>query len=146
MALCPGYRSGRVRERRRGIVRQRSRNIKLRPLNTKSLFNGKDLAGWKEFPGKKSKFAVSDKGELNVKDGPGDLQTDGKYDDFVLQLECITNGKHLNSGIFFRCRPNEYQNGYEAQIRNEFTDGADAEVHRSRNTIPRRTSSSARRR
>ena len=97
------------------------RNIKLRPLNTKSLFNGKDLAGWKEFPGRKSKFTVSDKGEINVMDGNGDLQTVGKYQDFVLQLEAISNGKHLNSGIFFRCKDNEYQNGYEAQILNKFT-------------------------
>jgi hypothetical protein len=99
------------------------RNIKLRPLNTTSLFNGKDLTGWKTFPGDKykSKFSVNDKGELNVKDGPGDLQTVGKFKDFILQLECISNDKHLNSGIFFRCRDNEYQNGYEAQIRNQFT-------------------------
>jgi Domain of Unknown Function (DUF1080) len=97
------------------------RNIKLRPLNTKSLFNGKDLTGWKEFPGRKSKFTVTDKGEINVKDGNGDLQTVGKYKDFLLQLECISNGKHLNSGIFFRCKDNEYQNGYEAQILNKFT-------------------------
>ena len=97
------------------------RNIKLRPLNTQSLFNAKDLTGWKEFPGKKSKFAVIDNA-INVKDGPGDLQTVGKYKDFILQLECISNGKHLNSGIFFRCRDNEYQNGYEAQIRNQFTE------------------------
>jgi hypothetical protein len=96
------------------------RNVKLRPMKTKTLFDGKDLTGWKEFPGKKSKFAVID-GAINVKDGPGDLQTVGKYKDFVLQLECISNGKHLNSGIFFRCRDNEYQNGYEAQIRNQFT-------------------------
>ncbi|MBI3821518.1 MAG: DUF1080 domain-containing protein [Planctomycetes bacterium] len=95
------------------------RNIKLRPLNTKSLFNGKDLDGWKEFPNKKSKFAVVDNA-INVKDGPGDLQTVGKYKDFVLQLDCISHGKHLNSGIFFRCRDNEYQNGYEAQIHNGF--------------------------
>ena len=95
------------------------RNIKFRPLNTTSLFNGKDLTGWKEFPGKKSKFAVIDNA-INVKDGPGDLQTVGKYKDFILQLECISNGKHLNSGIFFRCRDNEYQNGYEAQIHNGF--------------------------
>jgi hypothetical protein len=97
------------------------RSIKLRPLELKSIFNGKDLTGWKVYPGKKSKFAVNDKGELNVKDGPGDLQTEGKYTDFVLQLECISNGKHLNSGVFFRCRAGEYQNGYEAQIRNQFT-------------------------
>jgi hypothetical protein len=95
------------------------RNVKLRPLNTKTLFNGKDLAGWTVFPKKKSQFAVID-GAINVKDGPGDLQTVGKYQDFILQLECISNGKHLNSGIFFRCRENEYQNGYEAQIRIEF--------------------------
>ena len=57
----------------------------------------------------------------DVKDGPGDLQTEDQWDDFVLQLECISNGKHLNSGIFFRCQPGEYQQGYEAQIRNQFT-------------------------
>ena len=100
----------------------RVRNIKLHPLAMKPLFNGKDLTGWKEFPGKKSKFTVTDAGEINVKDGPGDLQTTGKFKDFILQLECKSNGKHLNSGIFFRCRDNEYQNGYEAQIRNEFTE------------------------
>ena len=99
------------------------RNIKLKPLATHCLFNGKDLNGWNVFmPEKyKSKYSVTDKGELNVKNGPGDIQTNGKYGDFLLQLECISNGKHLNSGIFFRCKPNEYQNGYEVQIRNEFT-------------------------
>ena len=89
------------------------RNIKLKPLDTKALFNGKDLAGWKEHPGKKSKFTVAN-GLLTIKDGPGDLQTTGSYGDFLLQLECRTNGKNLNSGVFFRCRPGEYQQGYEA--------------------------------
>jgi hypothetical protein len=97
------------------------RDIKLKPDQLQSIFNGKDLTGWKIFANKKSKFVVNDQGELNIKDGPGDLQTEGKYGDFVLQLECKSNGKHLNSGVFFRCRPNEYQNGYEAQIRNQFT-------------------------
>lgn len=102
-------------------ARLQMKNVKLKPLALKSIFNGKDLTGWKVFANKKSKFTVNDKGELNIKDGPGDLQTEGKYGDFILQLECISNGKHLNSGVFFRCRPNEYQNGYEAQIRNQFT-------------------------
>lgn len=97
------------------------RNVKFRPDATKSLFNGKDLAGWKIFPGKKSEFAVID-GAINIKDGPGDLQTEKQFGDFLLQLECISHGKHLNSGVFFRCRPNEYQNGYEAQVRNQFTE------------------------
>ncbi len=99
------------------------RGVKLRPLNTKALLNGKDLTGWKEFAGKKakSKFSVDARGEVTVLSGPGDLQTEGKWADFVLQLECMSNGKHLNSGIFFRCRAGEYQNGYEAQIHNDFT-------------------------
>ncbi|MFO0866152.1 MAG: DUF1080 domain-containing protein [Gemmataceae bacterium] len=101
----------------------RFRSLKLRPLDMQSIFNGKDLTGWKAFPGKKSTFEV-ESGLLRVKDGPGDLQTEKKYGDFILQLECKTNGKHLNSGVFFRCRDGEYQNGYEAQIRNQFTEGA----------------------
>jgi hypothetical protein len=84
------------------------------------LFNGKDLDGWGTFPGKKSQFTVGD-GAIHLKNGPGDLQSEGKYANFVLQLECKSNGKHLNSGVFFRCKPNEYQNGYEAQIHNNFT-------------------------
>jgi hypothetical protein len=102
------------------------RNVKVQPLELQSLFNGKDLSGWKVFEGKKSKFSVQD-GAINIQDGPGDLQTEDKYANFILQLECISNGKHLNSGVFFRCRPNEYQNGYEAQIRNQFTPEATQE-------------------
>jgi hypothetical protein len=96
------------------------RSAKLRPLGLQPIFNGKNLTGWSEFPGRKSKFKVTEQGELNVQDGPGDLQTEGQWADFVLQLECISHGKHLNSGIFFRCIPGEYQNGYEAQIRNQW--------------------------
>jgi hypothetical protein len=104
----------------RGVLKLR--NAKLRPIGLKPLFNGKDLAGWKVFaPEKyKSKVTVEDRA-IQLVNGPGDLQTEGKYADFVLQLECKSNGKHLNSGVFFRCKPNEYQNGYEAQIHNNFT-------------------------
>jgi len=103
------------------------RSIKLRPLDTKTIFNSRDLTGWKEHPDKKSKFTVTSEGWLNIKDGPGDLQTEAKWDNFILQLECISNGRHLNSGVFFRCRPGEYQQGYEAQIHNGFLDQADKE-------------------
>jgi Domain of Unknown Function (DUF1080) len=99
------------------------RNIKLHPLNMQPIFNGKDLTGWKEFPGKKSKFTVEN-GEIHLTNGPGDLQTVGKFKDFILQLECKSNGRHLNSGIFFRCKDGEYQNGYEAQILNKFSKDA----------------------
>jgi Domain of Unknown Function (DUF1080) len=100
------------------------RNVKLRPLGLEPIFNGRDLTGWKPFetpPRNKSQFTVRN-GELHVKNGPGDLQTEGKWADFVLQLECRSNGKHLNSGVFFRCLPGDYQQGYEAQIHNAFTE------------------------
>jgi hypothetical protein len=101
------------------------RNLKYRPLGMKPLFNGKDLTGWKKFEAEparaKSQFSVNERGELCIKNGPGDLQTTGAWGDFVLQIECMSNGKHLNSGVFFRCQPDKYQQGYEAQIQNGFT-------------------------
>jgi Domain of Unknown Function (DUF1080) len=104
------------------------RSVKLRPLGLKSIFNGKDLTGWKKYDGDKarakSEFTVTPEGWINLKNGPGDLQSEGQWADFVLQLECISNGKHLNSGVFFRCIPGQYQNGYEAQIHNGFNDDA----------------------
>ncbi len=90
----------------------------------KSLLLAYGLAGWRVHPGDKykSQFTVNDGAELNIKNGPGDLQTEGQWDDFILQLECISHGDRLNSGVFFRCRPGEYQQGYEAQIHNGFAD------------------------
>ena len=90
-----------------------------------SLFNGKDLTGWKihkdaDPKRNQSKWSVTDNGELQVTNGPGDLQTEKKYGNFFLQLECKTLGKNLNSGVFFRCLPDEYQQGYEVQINNAF--------------------------
>lgn len=54
------------------------RNLKLRPLGTASLFNGKDLIGWKKPSDGKAKFVVTRDGWLNVLSGPGDLQTEGQ--------------------------------------------------------------------
>jgi hypothetical protein len=95
------------------------RHVKLKPLGLKAVFNGKDLTGWKPIPGKKSKFSVTEKGWLRIQNGPGDLQTTGQWGDFVLQLAVFTNGKHLNSGVFFRAIPGQFWSGYEAQIQNQ---------------------------
>lgn len=97
------------------------KSIMLKPLGMKSIFNGKDLTGWKPLPDHASKFTVTEKGEINVKDGNGDLQSDWQGDDFVFQIDVISNGKNLNSGIFFRSLPGEFWQGYEAQIRNEWS-------------------------
>ncbi len=103
------------------------RNLKLKPLNASLLFGGKSLDGWKvnKADPKRvaSKWELTPDGELSVKDGPGDLVTDAEFANFLLQLECKSNGSGLNSGIFFRCIPGQYQNGYEAQIQNAFVDG-----------------------
>ena len=88
---------------------------------------------------------VTPEGWINVTNGPGDLQTEKQWADFVFQGECISNGKHLNSGIFFRCKDNEYQNGYEAQILNKFSPEPSAtrpwELSRSASSKPRRCAS-----
>ena len=99
------------------------KNVKLKPLGMASIFNGKDLAGWHTVEPNKSQFTVTKAGELNVKNGRGALESEKSYGDFVLQLECFSNGKHLNSGVFFRPIPGEFNNGYECQIRNEYKDG-----------------------
>ena len=98
-------------------------NIKLKPLKLESIFNGKDLTGWKEAPGKKSVFSVTPAGELNVKNGNGQLELEKQYADFVLQLDIFSNGKYLNSGIFFRNIPGEFWAGYESQIQNGYVGG-----------------------
>ena len=99
------------------------RNVKLKPLSLEPIFNGRDLAGWTVFPGKASVFSVTPEGDLNVKNGNGQLESQGTYADFVLQLEVFSNGKHLNSGIFFRSIAGEFAQGYESQIQNGYKDG-----------------------
>ena len=99
------------------------REIKLKPLEMSSLFNGMDLSGWKTDEQMASRFRVTEEGWLNVKDGRGQLESEQLFGDFILQLECITHAADLNSGIFFRCIPGEQMNGYECQIHNGFQQG-----------------------
>ena len=101
-------------------------SVKVGQNVTKSLFTGKNLDGWKvnmaDPKRMASKFEVTKDGELSVKNGPGDLVTEKEFDNFVLRFECKTLGKALNSGVFFRCIPGQYQNGYEAQIQSAYKD------------------------
>lgn len=99
------------------------RNIKLRPLGLQSIFNGKDLSGWKLYPQTPTKATVTPEGYLRVQGGRGPVESEGQYADFTLQLDVFVNGQGLNSGVFFRCIPGEIMNGYECQIQNGFLDG-----------------------
>jgi hypothetical protein len=106
------------------------RNIKLRPLGLRPLFNGKDLSGWERVERSDAKvqpeWSVKD-GSIHVEKGPGGLETAETFANFVLQLEARANAasetQHPNSGIFFRGDKGQFWSGYEAQIRNEFQAG-----------------------
>jgi hypothetical protein len=55
-----------------------------------------------------------------VINGPGQIETHSRFADFVFQGKVKINGKHLNSGIFFRNIPGEFWRGYESQLHNGF--------------------------
>jgi hypothetical protein len=104
------------------------RNIRLKPLGLKTLFNAKDLEGWRKvdnpkIPSPAHEWSVID-GMIHVEKGPGQLETENKYQDFVFQLEIRTNpkqpGHHPNSGVFFRGDAGAFWSGYESQIQNGY--------------------------
>ena len=99
------------------------RNVWLKPLSLRPLFNGQDLTGWRAPDDQASRFTVTSNGELHVEGGSGYLESEETFGDFILQLQCITHAPKLNSGVFFRCIPGEKMNGYESQIQNGFADG-----------------------
>lgn len=105
----------------------RIRNVRLLPHSLRPLFTGKNLDGWRvntaDPKRQQARFSVTSAGELLIENGPGDLVSTAMADDFVLQFQCRTLGKHLNSGVFFRCVPGQYQNGYEVQIHNGYKAG-----------------------
>lgn len=101
------------------------RGIALKPLGTKSLFSGTDTTGWHLVPGSKSTFDVAD-GAIHCKNGPGFLESDGEYGNFVLRMEAQTHAADLNSGFFFRAMKGtekDPSNGYEVQIHNGEEEG-----------------------
>jgi len=55
--------------------------------------------------------------------GPGCLEFPGLYGDFVLQVDVTCNKPLVNAGVFFRSRPGDFLNGYEAQVFNGCIDG-----------------------
>lgn len=97
--------------------------VLLKPLNTKPIFNGKDLTGWKTDPAGPAKISVTKAGQMQILGGSGQAESTGTYGDFVLQFECKVNGDGLNSGLFFRSIPGDKMNGYECQISNAYVDG-----------------------
>ena len=101
------------------------RNVCVRPLRFRSLLNGSDLSGWRVVPGSQAEFAIRD-GLVHAAGGPGFLESEGQYGDFVLKVSARLNRPGLNSGVFFRAMPGSEatpSNGYEMQLQNGFRDG-----------------------
>ena len=96
-----------------------SRTDTTRPEGLTPIFDGKTLTGWTI---RGSAEATVTDGAIRLTKGSGSLESDGRYGDFVLQLEYFTperpEGRGINSGVFFRCIPGETMNGYECQILN----------------------------
>ncbi|MES2706798.1 MAG: DUF1080 domain-containing protein [Verrucomicrobiota bacterium] len=91
-----------------------------------SLFNGKDLSGWKVNEENPSAFSVQD-GAIHIKGGRSHIFYAGevkgaKFRNFEFKAKVLTK-KNANSGIYFAT---EYQKdgwpakGYECQVNNSF--------------------------
>jgi Domain of Unknown Function (DUF1080) len=98
------------------------RNVRLRPMGLKPLFDGHDLNGWSQERAENCKVTVTKESELHLTNGPGQLDTDKDFTNFVLRLDCKVNGDGLNSGVFFRTLRKGRWAGYESQIQNSFKD------------------------
>ncbi|MGL4941974.1 MAG: 3-keto-disaccharide hydrolase [Thermoguttaceae bacterium] len=91
----------------------------IEPLESKPLFDGKNLDGWKVLGDVKA--SVED-GCLRLQGGSGSLEHENSAANFLLQLEFKTE-RPVNSGVFFRCVPQSKMDGYECQIFNSPPDG-----------------------
>jgi Domain of Unknown Function (DUF1080)/FHA domain len=122
------------------------RNVKLKPLISKSLFNGTDLSGWKAVgppppkkPGmfkkmvggggkaKEAQWSVAG-GAIHGQNGIGQLETTAMYDDFVLQLairtSASTKGDHVKGAVLFRGDAGQLASGYDIPVMNDYRDGS----------------------
>lgn len=99
------------------------RNIRIKPLGLQPIFDRQTLSGWQIYPDRDSVFQVTTEGDLNILNGPGQLESEGQFQDFVLRVRVQCRGEGLNSGIFFRSIPREFWQGYESQIHNGYKNG-----------------------
>jgi hypothetical protein len=100
----------------------RWRNIRLRPIELVPFLKTNDLSNFNTERAEESRFEVVDE-VLHVTGGPGQIETNSEFANFLLHLECKVNGAGLNSGVFFRTLRTGRWVGYESQIHNGFQDG-----------------------
>jgi enamine deaminase RidA (YjgF/YER057c/UK114 family) len=115
------------------------RQLVVRPLGVRPIFNGRDMTGWKRIDhvgiaeNRRPTWQVED-GSLRARGGPGcvefvgasnDAQAVGGalFGDMIMQLDVRTRVRHANGGVFFRAIPGDFMNGYEAQVFNRSEGG-----------------------
>ncbi|UCH62644.1 MAG: DUF1080 domain-containing protein [Fidelibacterota bacterium] len=94
-----------------------------RPLATRRLFNGRDLAGWQQVGGVEGAWQVADGILYTEGEGGGWLSTTEEYADFTLDLEFRLPAGG-NSGVFLRA-PHEGDPAYaglEIQVLDDYAD------------------------
>ncbi len=96
------------------------RNIRLKPVNLETIPLSDELTAWNLDRRQQSVFSVTPNQELNISNGPGQIESKQQFGDFVFSMRCQTQAEGLNSGVFFRSIPGELMNGYESQIQNQF--------------------------
>ena len=80
-----------------------------KPIEFKSLFNGKDLSGWVNVNTKPDTWSVKD-GLIICKGQPhGIMRSDRQYENFILEIEWRHMKKAGNSGVFIWSQGNGYQ-------------------------------------
>ncbi|MCB1095637.1 MAG: DUF1080 domain-containing protein [Verrucomicrobiae bacterium] len=89
----------------------------------KSIFNGKDLSGWK-VPADNIWWKAAD-GILSVQSGPkmkgSILQTEQDYSDFVVEVEFKFGKGTVDSGIFIRNDKEQIQIGISGSLKRDMT-------------------------
>jgi hypothetical protein len=129
------------------------RNIKLKPLGLKPIFNATDMSGWKAVNPAPAKPAAGGgvlkkfklfgggggekkpheaswslaNGAIHGADGPGQLESQAVYDDFLLQIDVKmkATGKKQppHAALHFRCDAGQLDSGYEMSIENGVSTG-----------------------
>ena len=123
-------RAGHIILARRGRGEVFFRNIRLKPLNLRGLFDGSKLAGWRPVVSPNIEYGEAvwtvREDAIHVEPGQGALESNDLFSEFILQMEIRTEprprGPIPNSGVFLRGTPGVFWSGYEVQIRNTAAD------------------------
>lgn len=90
-----------------------------------SIFNGKDLSGWKVPDGNQVWFTVGDQGVLKLSNGPEKkgqtLWTEKAYKNFVIEFDFHFGEGTNDTGIYIRTEKEQIQIGISGSLKKDMT-------------------------